>query len=538
MGNGTREAIGVSVASDTSVTGTLSSARLESAMSPSTYAVPREFVWLADLLTQCLAFLAASKLTPIVRPIFSAEGVGRYPWMWWLELQPLASLAPPPSFVDVFWIPLVTVPATLLAMQALGGYQSLLKQTRARIAMTCVGASFFGLSLVSVILVLVHNYATSRAFLFPFALMTAAGFLAHRSATRHYKRRRFQAGHYTRNVVVVAPPAALEWLWTHFARHISPNDRRLFGYLEIPGMAPPAFEPSAVPAPFPVPRRLGDVRDLGELLVHQPIHEVVAVQDSGSEAWLWPVIEQCEYFQSTLRLVPNELLSFASRDSHLGFRAGPLGLPEVELRPRHLDRDSLFVKRALDIVVSATLLGFLAPLFAIIAVVIKLTTPKLPVFYPWRVIGYKGRPFTGYKFTTMVADADDRKADLMHLNEMTGPVFKIKNDPRMTPVGRWLRKFSLNELPQLWSVLKGDMSLVGPRPAGPHELLRYELWQKRKLCVQPGITCLWQVRGRNAITSFDDWVRMDFEYIDNWSLWLDCRILARTVFAVIRGSGS
>ena len=117
-------------------------------------------------------------------------------------------------------------------------------------------------------------------------------------------------------------------------------------------------------------------------------------------------------------------------------------------------------------------------------------------------------------------------------------MFKLKLDPRITPFGRVLRKFSLNELPQLWSVLKGDMSLVGPRPAFRDELERYELWQKRKLCVMPGLTCLWQVSGRNRIANFDDWVRLDLEYIDRWSLGLDMRILARTVWAVVSGSGS
>ncbi len=144
----------------------------------------------------------------------------------------------------------------------------------------------------------------------------------------------------------------------------------------------------------------------------------------------------------------------------------------------------------------------------------------------------------GYKFTTMEADAESKRAELMHLNEMQGPVFKIKDDPRVTPIGRFLRKYSLNELPQLWSVLKGDMSLVGPRPVFPHELAGYELWQKRKLSIRPGITCLWQVHGRNTISSFDEWVRMDLEYIDNWSLWLDFRILARTAWAVVAGTGS
>src|SRR6266496_2892984 len=137
----------------------------------------------------------------------------------------------------------------------------------------------------------------------------------------------------------------------------------------------------------------------------------------------------------------------------------------------------------------------------------------------------------------MVSNADQLKTDLYARNEMVGPVFKIKDDPRTTKFGRFLRKYSLNELPQLWSVLKGDMSLVGPRPAFRHELDRYELWQKRKLCVKPGITCLWQVSGRNRISDFDEWVRLDLEYIDRWSLWLDVRILARTAWAVCSGTG-
>jgi lipopolysaccharide/colanic/teichoic acid biosynthesis glycosyltransferase len=196
------------------------------------------------------------------------------------------------------------------------------------------------------------------------------------------------------------------------------------------------------------------------------------------------------------------------------------------------------VKRVLDVVVSAMLLLVLSPVFLAIAILIKLFDHRSPVFYRWNVVGRNGARFTGYKFTTMYADADDRRKDLLGQNEMTGPVFKIKNDPRVTPIGRFLRKFSLNELPQLWSVLKGDMSLVGPRPAFPHELDGYGISQKRKLSIRPGITCLWQVRGRNKISNFDDWVKMDLEYIDNWSLWLDFKILARTAWTVLAGTGS
>jgi lipopolysaccharide/colanic/teichoic acid biosynthesis glycosyltransferase len=138
----------------------------------------------------------------------------------------------------------------------------------------------------------------------------------------------------------------------------------------------------------------------------------------------------------------------------------------------------------------------------------------------------------------MWLDSSHPSGNLLAMNEMKGPVFKMKNDPRVTPLGRFLRKFSLNELPQIWSVLQGHMSLVGPRPAFRHELAGYDLWHKRKLSVRPGITCLWQVRGRNRISSFDDWVKMDLEYIDNWSLWLDLKILVRTVWVVLRGTGS
>src|SRR5262249_27714691 len=225
------------------------------------------------------------------------------------------------------------------------------------------------------------------------------------------------------------------------------------------------------------------------------------------------------------------------RDLELIYHSDPLRLPEIVLHPPHVNSTALFLKRMMDLVISSTLLLLLSPLFALITLAIKITSPRLPVLYRWNVVGYNGRPFTGYKFTTMAENADAQRGELMARNEMDGPVFKIRSDPRVTPLGKWLRKFSLNELPQLWSVLKGDMSLVGPRPAFPHELERYELWQKRKLSVQPGITCLWQGRGRHRISRFDDWVKMDFEYIDNWSLWLDVKILARTAWTVLGGSG-
>jgi lipopolysaccharide/colanic/teichoic acid biosynthesis glycosyltransferase len=195
------------------------------------------------------------------------------------------------------------------------------------------------------------------------------------------------------------------------------------------------------------------------------------------------------------------------------------------------------VKRAMDLVLASFALLVLSPVLVVIAVVVVLDTGR-PVFYPWRVLGYRGRRFTGYKFRTMVRDADELKSDLLHLNEMTGPVFKMRNDPRVTRAGRFLRRFSLDELPQLWSVVRGDMSLVGPRPPSPAEFVRFEPRQRMKLAVRPGITCLWQVSGRSEITDWARWAALDLEYIERWSLWLDVRTLFRTVPVVLSGHGA
>ena len=199
---------------------------------------------------------------------------------------------------------------------------------------------------------------------------------------------------------------------------------------------------------------------------------------------------------------------------------------------RH-SRLALSIKRVFDFLAAAVLLVVLSPLLLAIGLAICLTSGR-PVFYKWRVIGQGGRPFVGHKFRTMILNADQLKSKLMGRNEMNGgPVFKIKDDPRVTPIGRILRKFSLDELPQLWSVLKGDMSIVGPRPPLMSEYAEFEEWQKHKLAMKPGMTCLWQVRGKPA--DWHEWLRLDFEYIDNWSLWLDLKILWQTFIIVITG---
>ena len=219
-------------------------------------------------------------------------------------------------------------------------------------------------------------------------------------------------------------------------------------------------------------------------------------------------------------------------------RAGYLGdHVVVTISTGGIRGEPALVKRLLDIVLSLSLLALSLPLLGLLALLIRLTSLG-PVLFIQKRVGFHKRLFPLYKFRTMVADAEEKLADLQDMNEVTGPVFKIKDDPRITPIGRFLRKTSLDELPQLFNVLKGDMSLVGPRPLPVRDYNGFdEDWHRRRFSVRPGITCLWQVNGRSD-TAFDRWMELDMIYIDNWSLWLDLKILARTIPAVLGGSGA
>jgi exopolysaccharide biosynthesis polyprenyl glycosylphosphotransferase len=210
-------------------------------------------------------------------------------------------------------------------------------------------------------------------------------------------------------------------------------------------------------------------------------------------------------------------------------------IAEIELQPR--SRIARSSKRLLDVAGALAGLLLLSPLFLLCALAVKLTSRGPALFVQTRC-GLGGVPFKFYKFRTMVEDAEDRKAELAHLNEMRGPVFKIRRDPRTTRVGSVLRKLSLDELPQLWNVLRGDMSLVGPRPPTPDEVEQYSQRQVQRLAVLPGITGLWQVSGRSDIPDFERWIDLDLEYAQRSSLWLDVRILLKTVVVVILAKGA
>ena len=188
----------------------------------------------------------------------------------------------------------------------------------------------------------------------------------------------------------------------------------------------------------------------------------------------------------------------------------------------------MFCKRAMDIIGSLAGLILLSPLLLIIAIAIKIEDPKGSIFFAQQRCGKDNKLFPMYKFRSMVSNAEELLEELMEHNEMDGPVFKIKDDPRITKVGKFIRKTSVDELPQLFNILRGDMSIVGPRPAIPHEVAEYNDYQRQRLLVKPGLTCIWQVSGRNSI-GFDEWVDMDLEYIATRNLWMDIKLIFKTV---------
>jgi exopolysaccharide biosynthesis polyprenyl glycosylphosphotransferase len=226
-----------------------------------------------------------------------------------------------------------------------------------------------------------------------------------------------------------------------------------------------------------------------------------------------------------------------------GLNSGRVRIDEYEgnyfiaTKANRQDWGSLIVKRALDIALSSFLLVLLAPLFGVLAILIRLSS-KGPVFFVQPRVGLNKRRFSIYKFRTMIPHAEDMLSALENRNEVSGPVFKIKKDPRLTPIGSILRRTSIDELPQLFNVLTGDMSLVGPRPLPFRDYEGFnEDWQRRRFSIRPGITCLWQVNGRSSIP-FEEWMKLDLQYVDEWSLLLDLKILAQTIPAVLRGSGA
>lgn len=273
---------------------------------------------------------------------------------------------------------------------------------------------------------------------------------------------------------------------------------------------------------------------LNSVIAYHSVDEVlVALPMNKYGPLVETIVRHCEE-QGIIVRVRAEMFNLQVARSYLDDLEG---VPVMTIQSGPSDGWQLVIKRLIDIVGSVALLFALAPLFAVVILLIRMDSPG-PVFFAQERVGFNKRRFRILKFRTMVDGSDHQQHMLEHLNEVEGPVFKIKNDPRVTRLGRFLRRFSIDELPQIVNVLKGDMSLVGPRPLPVRDVERIDIrWHKRRFSIKPGITCLWQVNGRSNI-GFNEWVRMDLDYIDKWSLALDLLILMKTIPAVFKGPGA
>lgn len=280
-----------------------------------------------------------------------------------------------------------------------------------------------------------------------------------------------------------------------------------------------------------VPYKVLPVADLPAILREHVVDEVVFAVGSESLADLEEIFLLCDEEGVRTRVAVDFFPHVNSTVSLERFGATPL----LTFSAAPYDEIRLLVKRMIDVVIAAAGLIVLSPLMALVALLVRVTSPGPAIFRQMRC-GLNGRMFVFYKFRSMCQDAEKLRDQLEHLN-VRGTAFKIPQDPRLTPLGRWLRKFSIDEWPQLWNVLRGDMSLVGPRPAVPVEVEQYARWQRRRLRMRPGLTCLWAISGRDSV-DFETWMKMDMQYIDNWSLALDWKILLQTIPRVLTGHGA
>jgi len=327
-----------------------------------------------------------------------------------------------------------------------------------------------------------------------------------------------------RRILLIGSSASLESLM----RAINRGD--LWG-VEVTGVLVPEMTGKPLPG-IPAELVYGTFDDLERSLKDLNPEEVIIAPSASDMTRINWVIEECEKVGVQIRLV-SDLLTRVTKNVEID---NVQGINIISYYPYQRSNLERMAKRIIDFTASLILIILLSPLLLLIAVMI-LIQDGMPVLFTWKVMGFNRKPITSWKFRTMYRNADEMKKELLKFNEMTGPMFKMENDPRVFPVGKILRKYSLDELPQLFSVLIGDLSLVGPRPPLQYEYREFDLWHRRKLSVKPGMTCLWQVSGRNAINDLDEWVRLDLLYIDNWSLWLDFKILFMTAWTVFKGTG-
>lgn len=441
-----------------------------------------------------------------------------------LDLIPEARVVTAPLSIDlylrVYWV-VLAIWAILLRVR--GDYQHLRLQTYYRVVVGYLvnGLLFFGFFSTAAFVFKFHF--VSRLFMAVYAssstLLLLLGRVIVLSAAHYYRSK----GHNARNIMLVGTGRRAQEFLSLLARH------REWGYRVTVLLDNETAMVGKRVAGHPV---VGTIDDLPRLLEENVVDEVVFVVP---RAWLQE-IEKCILYCEAVGVPATLSTDFFDLEIAYGVPKEMDGFTYLTFETSRLKESELAIKRLVDIIVSGIALLFLIPVFVATAILIKISSPG-PVFFKQVRSGRNGRRFMLYKFRSMVPDAEKKLEGLKEQNEMSGPVFKMENDPRVTAIGRFIRKWSIDELPQFWNVFKGDMSLVGPRPPIPKEVEQYEPWQRRRLSMKPGITCIWQVSGRNNI-DFDDWMKLDLQYIDRWTPWLDIKIVFLTVKAVLARSGA
>jgi exopolysaccharide biosynthesis polyprenyl glycosylphosphotransferase len=364
----------------------------------------------------------------------------------------------------------------------------------------------------------------SRAFISLFAVLNLAVLLIYRVAAgglRGFIRRQFGAESF---YVVVGSGSKAESIGRQL-EEAAEYGIRLLAFVDPRG---PGGNAVPLRKDYPVSR----LDQLPAMLREHVIDEIIFVVEREKLADLEEIFLLCDEEGVRTRVVLDFFPHVNSQVSLERFGSTPLltfsATPDDEIR--------LLAKRVLDVALALISLAVLAIPMAILWLLVRITS-KGPVIFRQIRCGLNGRRFVFYKFRSMVENAEDLHAGLVHLNEKDGPAFKMSNDPRLTRLGRYLRRFSIDEWPQFWNILRGDMSFVGPRPAVPTEVEQYKTWQRRRLRMRPGLTCLWAIRGRDQV-DFETWMKLDLEYIDNWSLWLDLKILLHSIPRVLAGRGA
>jgi exopolysaccharide biosynthesis polyprenyl glycosylphosphotransferase len=427
----------------------------------------------------------------------------------WLNLDPI----PADIFGSVVWLYLALIPAAPLILESQGFYSHPVLCPRRDILWPLFKGCFIT-TLGLVLIMYALHFISPRVVMMFFGVISFALVWLKEELVRWALRSKFGQSQYQRRFILIGTRNEITRLKHELKRKMDTS-------IEVVGEL-----------------------SLGETPVQQLVHmlhehSVNGVIISARHTYFEQVenaIKTCELEGIEAWLVAD---FFGTQISHAHFDE-LLGYPLLVFRTTPETSWQGVIKQLMDFFGALLLLGLLIviPVIPLIALAIKLTSPG-PVFFRQQRSGLNGAPFTLYKFRSMVTNAEQYKHELEAMNEMSGPVFKVTNDPRVTPIGKFLRKYSLDELPQLFNVLRTEMSLVGPRPLPVDEVKRFEnLAHRRRLSVKPGLTCLWQISGRNQISDFKNWVRLDLEYIDNWSLWLDLKILIRTIPAVLIGTGA